>query len=144
MLHPSRALVIVLLLSLVGLSACSKDAAVPATVFTPEQMLVGHWQLTASTNGMTGRTSPADPTQRLELIFTSAGQWTTLLNGTVVQTGPYSLIKRQSMLTKQLETYLVTAPGTSQLSQTVRVDATTLVLGFDAYDGPSETYQHQR
>ncbi|MFC6224803.1 hypothetical protein ACFP2F_16255 [Hymenobacter artigasi] len=141
--HSIHTLATALLLSLAGLSACSKDTATPTTASTPEQLLVGQWQQTTSTNGMTGRTSPADPAQRLKLVFTAAGQLTMLLNGTVVNTTPYSLVKRQSMLTQQLETYLVTDPGNTQVLQTVRVDANTLVLAIDAYDGPSATYQRR-
>ena len=91
---------------------------------------------------MTGRSTPADPAQRRELVFTSAGHMTTLLNGTAVDTKLYSLKQQQSALTQQLETYLVTTPGT--LPQTVRVDATTLTLHFDVYDGPGATYQREQ
>ena len=129
------------LLGLASLLSCSKDTAVSPTG-TPAQLLVGQWQLATETNGMTGRSTPADPAQRRELVFTSAGQMTTLLNGTAVDTKPYSLKQQQSALTQQLETYLVTTPGT--LPQTVRVDATTLTLHFDVYDGPGATYQREQ
>ena len=89
---------------------------------------------------MTGRTSPADPAKRIELVFTPTKQLITLLNGTVIGTTPYALIQKQSMLTKQLETFLVTDPGNPQQAQTIRISATTLGLGFDAYDASSETY----
>lgn len=141
--HFLRALAAVLLLGTASLSACSKDAAAPTAAPTPEQLLVGRWQLVSSTNGMTGGSSPADPAQRFELVFTSAGHCTALLNGAVVKTGPYSLTKRVSMLTKQPAIYLLTDPGTLQVPQTVRVDAAALVLSIDAYDGPSGTYQRQ-
>lgn len=132
------------LLGLASLSSCSKNTAVSPTG-TPAQLLVGQWQLATSTNGMTGRTTPADPAQRRELVFTSAGQMTTLLNGSAVDTTPYSLVQQQSTLSQQLKTYLDTAPGTMQRPLTVvRVDATTLTLSMDAYDGPGATYQREQ
>ncbi|GAA4049793.1 hypothetical protein GCM10022409_40610 [Hymenobacter glaciei] len=128
----------IVLVGVVSLTSCSKDAAAPAAA--PTQLLVGQWQLTASTNGMNGRTSPADPNQRRELIFT-AQQMTTLVNGTVVNTTPYWLEQRNSPLTQHLETYLVTTHDSMQVPQRVHVDTTTLSLAIDAYDGPSVTYQ---
>lgn len=122
-----------LFLSLVGFCACSKDAAAP----TPAQLLVGHWQLVSETNGSTGRTTPANPAQSQEISFTAAGQMTTRVNGTVIKDGLYSLAQQQSTLTNQLETYLITAPGQMQVPITIQVDATTLTLAIDAFDGPS-------
>ena len=137
-----------LLLSLAGLAACSKEAAAPAaaiTATTPEELVLGQWRLVASTNGMTGTSSPADFAQRSELIFTSAGQLTILLNGKVIKTSPYSLVQRQSIPTNQLKTYLITAPaGTTELTKTIRVDAYTLEISFDGVDAPSDTYQRQQ
>ena len=131
------------LLGLPSLASCSKDGAAPQS--TPAQLLVGQWQLATYTNGMTGRTTPADPAQRRELVFTAAGQMTTLLNGTAVDTKPYSLVQQQSALSQQLETYLVTAPATMQHPLTVvRVDANTLTLNLDAYDGPNSAYQREQ
>ena len=130
---------VVLLPALAVFASCSKDAAAPASTST--QLLVGQWQLAASTNGMTGRTSPADPNQRQELVFTAAGQLTTFVNGTAVSTTSYALQQRQSPLTQRLETYLVTTPNQMQVAQTVHVDATTLTIAIDAYDGPGATYR---
>ena len=128
------------LLGLAGLSSCSKaDVSPPAA---PAELLVGRWQLTTETNGMTGRTAPADPAQRRELVFTPAGQMTTLLNGATVDTRPYSLQQQQSTLTQRPETFLITIPGA--LPQRVRVDATTLTFSFDIYDGGGDTYQREQ
>ena len=123
--------------SLAGLTSCSKDAAAP-TASTAE-LLTGHWQLTASTNGMSGQTTPADPSQRRELIFTSGGQMTSLLNGIVQDSKSYSLVQQESALSQKLETYLVTPSLARQIPQKVSVDATTLTLSLDVYDGPTTT-----
>ena len=141
MYHSFRSLLFgAVLLGLASLSSCSKTAVSPAD--TPAELLVGQWQLATETNGMTGQTAPADPAQRRELVFTAAGQLTALLNGTAVDTKPYSLQQRQSALTQRPETYLMTTPST--LPQTVRVDATTLTLSFDVYDGPGATYRREQ
>jgi hypothetical protein len=139
MYRPLRSLLLgAVLLGFASLSSCSKDEASPTA--TPAQLLLGRWLLTTSTNGMTGHATPADPAQRRELVFTAPGQMTALLNGTILSTKSYSLVQQQSALTQKPETYLVTASGAMQLPQTVRVDATTLTLSFDVYDGPSATY----
>ncbi|WP_201986563.1 hypothetical protein [Hymenobacter rubidus] len=78
-----------ILLASLGFTACEKTAPSPESA--TKAQLVGRWQFVESSGGSTGKTIPADPAKKYEVVFTAAGQATGLLNGTVTGTAPYTL-----------------------------------------------------
>lgn len=132
----SRATVVAALASLsLGLASCNKHCDPTPT---PEQnatdSLVGRWELTQTTGGIAGGTTPADPARRRELLIDANGQLSLLLNGAVERTVPYQLMQRTSYLTRQSETFLYEITFIKQRT------ATNLVLVEDANDGFTHTY----
>ena len=119
--------------------ACQKESVAPS----PAQLLHGRWELDYSTNGMTGRIEPADPTRHQEIIFGANRQVQFLLNGTVTSTKPYTLTQAKSYLSGKTETFITFGPGTYTNSISpylANLSASTLTLVIDAADGPSATY----
>ena len=127
------------LLTVLFTSACQKESVAPK----PAQFLLGRWKLDHSTNGITGRFEPADPTQLQEIIFATNGQAQFLLNGAMTSTKAYTLTESKSYLSGKTETFITFGPGTYANSTSpylANLSASTFSLVIDAADGPSATY----
>lgn len=140
MLLPFRRLATASLgLLLVGSAACTKAGPAPEATLTSETshdvLLVGRWVLSYTTGGFAGSTQPADPTRKQEIIFTSTGQASELLNGIVVSTSAYALTAAPA-INGRTETFVTYAPNSnSPLCFISKLSASGLVLTQNAHDG---------
>ena len=151
MLRPVRFAALALALAATAaLGACQKQSVDPTEIcvgYPPDTatQLMGRWELTQTTSGMNGRTSPADPALRREIVFDAAGQSQTFLNGSLESTTPYTLRQATSRLTQKTETFIVYGAATSNaLLYITALSPTTLSIAPDAYDGGSQTYTRTR
>ena len=144
MLHPIRFAAFAL--AVANLGACQKKSVDPNEIcisYPPDTttQLLGRWELTEVTNGMNGRTYPADPAQRHEIVFDASGQARMFLNGTVQSTAPFSLRQAPSYITRQPEMFIVYgAVNGSTLQFIAALSSSTLTIAIDAADGGSQTY----
>ena len=142
----------ILILLAASLGACHKvevvpEAPKPTICFPPTPanaaaQLVGRWELTQTSGGLDGRTHPADPARKQEIVFTAAGQASFLLNGVVTHTGPFLVVQATSYLTRKPETFVNFDPAsaTRPLPFIERLSASELKLAIDANDGGGSRY----
>ena len=141
MYHLLRLLLLVISgFTTVGLSACRKEP--PAPELTTDSLLEGRWELVQTSGGIAGRTMPADPTQKKEIMFEPNGQVQFLLNGAATTSATFTLTQALAHNTNRTETFVAYgAPATTLRQYLAEVSATTLVISDDNPDGFSATYQ---
>ena len=123
----------------VGLSACQKK--LPAPELTTASLLEGRWELIQTSGGIAGRTMPADPTQKKEIMFEPNGQVQFLLGAAATST-TFTLTQALAHTTNRTQTFVAYgAPATTLRQYLAEVSATTLVISDDNPDGFSATYQ---
>ena len=123
----------------VGLSACQKEPSAPE--LTTDSLLEGRWELIQTSGGIAGRTMPADPTQKKEIMFEPNGQVQFLLNGAATTSATFTLTQALAHTTNRTETFVAYgAPATTLRQYLAEVSATTLVIRDDNPDGFSATY----
>ena len=153
MLRPAYfASLALILFTAASLGSCKKASVGPKmnTCFPSVQpsaatLLVGRWELTQTSGGLSGRTVPANPAQRLEIEFMADGQAQVLLNGTPTTTAAYTLSQRVAYLTQRPETFVeFPAPETGPSSFIAELSATTLALSQDGNDGITATYRREQ
>jgi hypothetical protein len=127
-----------LLAILLGFSACKKDDSAPTSA--SQRLLIGRWEFVESSGGFTGKTFPADPTQKREVIFMASGQAIGLLNGQGTGTAAYALSQADA-ITGPNKTFLTCngIPG-FVANGPIDVSATDFWLSDNSYDGFSMHY----
>ena len=116
--------------TIVGISACQKEP--PAPKLTTDSLLEGRWELIQTSGGIAGRTMPADPTQKKEIMFEPNGQVQFLLNGAATTSATFTLTQALANTTNRTETFVVySAPATTLRQYLAEVSATTLVISDD-------------
>lgn len=130
-----------LLAILLGFSACKKGEASPESA--TRALLVGRWEFVESSGGLAGRTIPADPTQKREIIFTAGGQAIGLLNGRGTGVTSYAL-RQADAITGPDETFL-TCNGIAGFvaNGPIRVTDTDFWLSDNFNDGFTHHYVHR-
>lgn len=119
-------------LLLIGTTACDKASPTPEKASSA--LLAGHWELTYTTGGLAGGTQPADPSRKQAIVFTSAGQSSILLNGTVISSSPFTLTQAPA-ITGRAETFVTYATGSTISSFINKLLTNELVLTENVYDG---------
>jgi len=123
-----------------GLSACQKQ--IPAPDLTSGLQLEGRWELTHTSGGFTGRTFPADSTQKREIMFQPNGQALFFLNGAITTSATFTLTQAVAANTNRTETFVTYGAPAATLPQFLaELSATTLVIADDHPDGFSATYR---
>lgn len=149
MLRPTRAASLALaFLTAASLGACKKATVGPKIIdcFPTTQAdaagrLVGRWELTQTSGGLAGRTQPADPAQKQEIVFGADGKATFYLNGTVTRAAVFTLTQAVAYVTRQPQTYVVYDFSNSATRQFIdSLTPTTLVIADDFADGFGYTY----
>ncbi|MBJ6108199.1 hypothetical protein JAO73_04200 [Hymenobacter sp. BT523] len=131
-----------LLLAAGVLAGCSKGAVSPEDA--QANLLVGHWELTQTDGGLSGKVTPANPARREEIIFTTDKQATFLLNGAVTAATPYSLFQANSYVNRRPQTFLRYGARTGSEKEFIeRVSATELVIVEDYADGLGYYYKRR-
>ena len=152
MLRPTRAASLALaFLTAASLGACKKATVDPEMIscFPAPQTdtaarLVGHWELTQTAGGLAGRTQPADPAQKQEIVFGADGKATFYLNGTITRTAAFTLTQAVAYVTGQPQTYVVYDFSSSAPRQFIdSLTPTTLVIADDYADGLGYTYSRR-
>ena len=141
MYHLLRLLLLVILgFATVGISACQKESLAPE--LAPDSLLVGRWELIQTSGGIAGRTVPADPTQKKEIMFEPNGQAQFFLNGAATTSAAFALTQALARTTNRTETFVTYgAPATTLPQYLAEVSATALVIRDDNPDGFSATYR---
>ena len=121
----------ILILLAASLGACHKvevvpEAPKPTICFPPTPanaaaQLLGRWELTQTSGGLDGRTHPADPARKQEIVFSASGQVQLLLNGAVVATFQYSVANALSIATGSPQPFIIS--GTPGVAYRQRIDA---------------------
>ena len=152
MLRPTRAASLALsFLTAASLGACTKAtvepemiSCFPSTQADAAARLIGRWELTQTAGGLAGRTQPADPTQKQEIVFGTDGKATFYLNGTVTRTAAFTLTQAVAYVTGQPQTYVVYDFSNSATRQFIEsLTPTTLVIADDYADGLGYTYSRR-
>ena len=104
MYHLLRLLLVILGFATVGISACQKET--PSPELAPDSLLVGRWELIQTSGGIAGRTVPADPTQKKEIMFESNGQVQFLLNGAATTSATFTLTQALAHTTNRTEKFV--------------------------------------
>lgn len=121
------------LLAGTGMQGCQKDETNPET--ETGKLLIGRWELTQSSGGIAGRTIPADPALKQEVIFAANGQVQFLLNGAMKRSSPYSVVQERAYTSQRLESFVVYSSSTSIRDYIGSISSSTLVLNNDIFDG---------
>ncbi len=123
-------------------TACQKEESL-RIAHIPD--LAGTWELRSSFGGWSGlETYEAG---NGNIIAFTADTYTRFDNG-IKKTGTYKLVEDTSILTNQLITHIIFYEGNKVASRddqfgrlSVHVDADTLIIAMDVYDGNSFYYQ---
>ncbi|WP_210517993.1 hypothetical protein [Hymenobacter terricola] len=129
----------IFLFSFLAMAACEKESTAPAA--STAAALVGRWELTHTTGGLTGHVLTADPNRKREIIFTADGQAELIVNGIITGISPYTLTQALSRTTRQSRPYLAYGPDGPDTQQYIeQISPTSLILAQDFEDGISSYF----
>ncbi|MCX2584357.1 hypothetical protein [Pedobacter sp. MR22-3] len=112
-------------------SACKKDNS-------KIESLSGRWELISTTEGLTGKTTTFAPGQGNILEF-NGDTFTEIRSNKVIREGKYSTTRKESIITKQKEDFLILENSGMNAFFTITDDK--LSLNMDAYDSGGHTYR---
>ncbi|WP_310394302.1 hypothetical protein [Hymenobacter sp.] len=121
-----------------GTVSCQQGSAIPeAPANSP---LIGRWKLTQTSEGVAGRTMPADPVRKQEVKFGTTGNAEFYLNGSRTSTVSYATVTTPSRHTGKPETFLVYGANTGTKLMVRQLTSSKLILSEDHSDGFAHHY----